>query len=338
MSSSAIDKISKTVDDEGIVRYRRMKKLLKTGDAGVKAWNAWRAEDSGQRLTIEDFEFDNLKLNGINFSNCILKSGSMANTELERATFDKSHIQDVSLQRSCLNRASFEEAIIGNTRDGLWTFYKTAMASVNMKHAHIDHCEFHTCDLRNTVFDEAQFKDVRFQYGKLMHSSFICAQVVESSRLTFSMTNLDDTSWRELSGNVVVMGSDMRNACLDKTRLSGAYQDRSCFDAVTLTDASFKNTDWSSVHIGNSDILNADFSGARLQNVRFKDNERLLNTKFEDTHLKSCSFEANQNCDLKPEFMEQAAAPEGIHIIDKETQEKIRTEEEERVSTAELVF
>ena len=56
------------------------------------------------------------------------------------------------------------------------------------------------------------------------------------------------------------------------------------------------------------------FENAHLTSCTFNNNLHLLDTQFKNAHLKSCEFTDNHDCDLKPEFMEKSATPEGVFV------------------------
>ena len=305
-----------TIGEGAKVNNQYMKKWLMTGADGVQAWNSWRIENGEEQIRITDFEFDNLKLDGINFNNCMLSQGKIQNTELNEATFNASNMNQVTFSDSSLNKASFEAAHLKRT-----IFENACLKSAFFEYAALDSRDteipvFNKTEMSNVNMQHANFHKVKFRSCRLINSSFAQA-TVRSGRLSFEDSDLQNINLQELGGSMNVCDSNMVYACLYGIKLhtSGIY--RSVFKNVHLVDANCETVKWDGVLVEHSIVSNTDFSGAHLQNTHFIGNTRLSDIKFSDTKLQSCKIEHNKYCDFKPGFILESSSPEGVYVTNK---------------------
>ncbi len=318
--------IVKIADTEGKVNCRRMKKLLKTGETGVKAWNAWRTENGTPQLWIKRFKLNGLDISGIDFRNCRLENGTIKRTDLQDALFDESQIINVSFQDSCLNNTNFENASLQRVRlidtelrcanfyhakigfvwKMHWThqsrvarfssFEEVSMTGINMQYANLDNVSFEKCDISNSRFENSRWDGVNnLTNCGLTHSIFAGTEFVltrfTNCKLThssFTQAKTVKDSWN--SPALIINNSGLDNTNWDKfkgvIRIMDSSMQNACLDSTELTH---KGSSFININWNNTSFTNVNWNDIRIED------STITSPDFTGAHLQNVRFKDNKS-------------------------------------------
>ena len=253
------------------ITTERALQMLRGGEAGIKAWNQFRARESyipslegvdlsGQRLYNANLSGANLKnskfikamLGFVNFSNSNLAEGDFTEAILDNVNFndavlDSANLTSVRCYSSTFVNTNLQNAILNQSRGFIFTFYDKKYSSI-------------TFEMKIGVgYDREEIKVS--EDGR--DSKFI-DQYKEYKKTDFQEANL--------SGAFVI------GANLQECNLEGANLTNTNFSNANLYRANLKNTTIDDTDFRGTDLRKADLTGANVYYRAFHENAQVSGT------------------------------------------------------------
>ncbi|MFM6082285.1 MAG: pentapeptide repeat-containing protein, partial [Dolichospermum sp.] len=225
------------------ITTEKASQMLRGGEAGIKAWNQFRARES----YIPSLE-------GVDLIGQILINANLSGANLKNSKFIKAVFRQVNFSNSNLTECDFTGTEFTNTN-----FNNADIESANLTSVFCYDSSFANSNLQNAILNKSKWFVV---FGGTNKSGCF-----ESGYL------ITDFQGANLSGASVI------GASLRECNLEGATLTRTNFSNADLTGANLKNTTIDDTDFKGTDLTKADLTGANVYCFAFVD----VNTKTNET-------------------------------------------------------
>ncbi|UXE63066.1 MAG: pentapeptide repeat-containing protein [Woronichinia naegeliana WA131] len=225
------------------ITTERAFQMLRGGEAGIRAWNQFRAMEN----YIPSLE-------GVDLSGQILINANLSGANLKNSKFIKAVFREVNFSNSNLTECDFTGTEFTNAN-----FNNADIESANLTSVFCYASSFANANLQNAILNQSKWFVV---FGGTNKSGCF-----ESGYL------ITDFQGANLSGASVI------GASLRECNLEGATLTRTNFSNADLTGANLKNTTIVDTDFKGTDLSKADLTGANAYYFAFHDG----NTKINET-------------------------------------------------------
>jgi uncharacterized protein YjbI with pentapeptide repeats len=234
-------------------------------EAGVDAWNAWRAKNPRVEVQLASEKLNGRDLKGINLSGANLERANFSGSDLTNANFSKAHacsalfpkarVASANFGNCDLRDASFFEAYAAGAN-----FDRAVMTKANLEKMQAYAARFREADLRGVRGIEAGLMDCNFEGAKLEDVNFTGALLGGAA---MSGVNLCGS---KLTG-AYLQGADLRSVIIEDVSAYGAN-----LQGADLTGATVSNSDLSlatlvNAKLGDAIIVNTRVFGVSAWNI-----------------------------------------------------------------------
>jgi len=176
----------------------------------------------------------------------------------------RTHLANISLERSILNNADFDGATLNDANFGM-----ANMRNCTFTSTHITDVDFSNADLRNADFSGAVLSNVNFTEANLVGAKFVGARITKCT-------------WR----NSRFGDNDFSEAHADGLTISGRNVSNMWFSNSVIINSDFRNCKFHDITIANKTrFLEVSFLKAEFEGV-------ISETSFSDCNLSKCRFTA----------------------------------------------
>ncbi len=217
------------------ITTERALQMLRGGEAGIKAWNQFRAKES----YIPSLE-------GVDLSGQILINANLSGANLKNSKFIKAVFREVNFSNSNLTECDFTETEFTNAN-----FNNADIESANLTSVFCYNSSFANANLQNAILNKSKWFVVFAGTNK--------SGCFESGCLT------TDFQGANLSGASVI------GANLQECNLEGADLTNTNFSNANLYRANLKNTTIANTDFRGTDLRKADLTGANAYCFAFHD-------------------------------------------------------------------
>lgn len=214
-------------------------KLLKGGEAGIKAWNLFR-EIEDYMPSLEGVDLGGINLRGANLSDVNLKGAKLAGATLENVNFIKANLKNANLSGVSAVDVQFTNANLENVNLSGSALYGAQFIKANLSKANLS-------KLKGYRVYYQQYSSSTFQWGYDLVNNV--HSIKSETSINFQGSNLSDAKAHE--------------AVLPLCNLESANLTRTNFSNVKLSKANLKNTTITDTNFIGADLQNADLTGAK---------------------------------------------------------------------------
>ncbi|MFM6181729.1 MAG: pentapeptide repeat-containing protein, partial [Dolichospermum sp.] len=214
------------------ITTERALQLLRGGEAGIKAWNQFRARES-YIPSLEGVDLSGQNLRNANLSGANLKNSNFTGSQLTNANLSNANLTECDFSRATLKNVDFNNADLKKSN-----FANTALDPVDFSNANLAECDFTGARIVANL-SGASLKNSKFIRISLSSQGF---PNVEFGECDFTGANLNaNLSGANLKGskfaNAKIITTRLDNANLVECDFTEAILDRVNFNAAILESA-----------------------------------------------------------------------------------------------------
>lgn len=291
------------------ITTERALQMLRGGEAGIKAWNQFRARESyipslegvdlsGQNLRNANLSGANLKnskfiqasLRGANLSNVNLIENDFTKATMSYVSFSHTELAECDFTDAALDNVNFSNANLKRSK-----FKKARVISVNFSNSNLVECDFTEAILDKVNFNDADIESANLTSVVCYSSTFVNANlqnaILNQSRgfiLTFYKYRLREDIRFRIEGDYRdrYTSEDGRDS-----RFIDRYQEyiKTDFQGANLSGASVIDANLQECNLEGANLTNTNFSNANLYRANLK-NTTIADTDFQGTDLRKADL------------------------------------------------
>ena len=160
-------------------QYEFLKMCSKKGDDGIKEWNEWREENSGEEIWLEGRNLARKYLKGVNlfrvhlkgaiFIEAHLENADLRFGELEDADLFGAHLEGVELAQANLKGAKMSNAHLESAK--AWS---SNMEGATLGNTHLEGANMSYSYLNGASFSKTQLQSADFQGATVYRNTSFC--------------------------------------------------------------------------------------------------------------------------------------------------------------------
>jgi uncharacterized protein YjbI with pentapeptide repeats len=296
------------------ITTERALQMLRGGEAGIKAWNQFRARES-YIPSLEGVDLSGQNLRNAKLSGANLKNSNFTGSQLTNANLSIANLTECDFTRSILKNVNFNNADLKKSN-----FANATLNPVYFSNANLAECDFTEARLDNVNFDNAILESANLTsvvcYGSNFANANLQNAILNQSRgfiLNFykqSYGGDNDIRFRSEGGyfnsNSTENGRDSK--FIDKYK---EYQ-KTDFQGANLSGASVIGANLQECNLEGANLTNTNFSNANLYRANLK-NTTIVNTDFKGTDLRKADLTgANAYCFGVYDVNTQISGTQGI--------------------------
>jgi uncharacterized protein YjbI with pentapeptide repeats len=263
------------------ITTERALQMLRGGEAGIKAWNQFRARES-YIPSLEGVDLSGQDLRNANLSEANLKNSKFVKAMLGVVNFCNSNLAEGDFTEATMSDVDFSNADLKNSK-----FIKAGFTKVNFNDADLESANltsvvcysssFVNANLQNAILNQSRgfilmfYKssynnDIRF----VSEGNYYQTNTSEDGRDSKFIDKYKEYKKADFQG-VNLSGASVIGANLQECNLEGANLTNTNFSNANLYRANLKNTTIADTDFRGTDLRKADLTGANAYCFAFFD-------------------------------------------------------------------
>jgi uncharacterized protein YjbI with pentapeptide repeats len=204
---------------------------------------AVRLESITDLLMLQEFNFENLVLTGIND-----RKYNFHGANLQRAIFRNARLSYVRFNGAVLQNANFDNATLNEL-----SFYEAQLQNANFVNAKLHGVDFSDALLQNASFIQVKllsYQNVSFSYANLTNAKI---ELIEER---------SDYKYPDIFKEAILEKADLRGTILELANLQGVNLKEANLQGVNLRNAELERADLTGAKLERADLTGAKLEGA----------------------------------------------------------------------------
>lgn len=246
------------------ITTERALQMLRGGEAGIKAWNQFRARES-YIPSLEGVDLSGQNLRNANLSEANLKNSNFKQAVLGVVIFSNSNLVECDFTDAKLYNTNFNNSDLKNSK-----FIQASFTEVNFNSADLESADLTSVLCYSSSFANANLQNAILNQSRGFILTFYKHRYSEDIRFIAAVDYVTNTSENGRDSRFIdryqeYIKTDFQGANLSGAFVIGANLQECNLEGANLTNTNFSNANLYRANLKNTTIANTDFRGTDLR-------------------------------------------------------------------------